>query len=111
MISELKSTNASTITSITSPREPATAYCQAFSISLSVFIVDCPFPDEDIKGFTTHGIPTSCTAFCNSSAELAYWYLAVFNPNSFAAKSRIALRFMVKLAAFAEGTTVIPCFS
>jgi hypothetical protein len=38
-------------------------YCKLFSISSEV-MVDCPFPDEDINGFTTHGIPTVATLFC-----------------------------------------------
>ena len=68
-------------------------------------MTDCPFPELDIKGFTTQDIPVNSTAFDNSSKEVAYLYFAVFTPTSIAAKSRIAFLFMVKFAAFALGTT------
>ena len=35
-------------------------------VQTSFLIVDCPFPELDIKGFTTHGIPINCTPFFNS---------------------------------------------
>ena len=42
---------------------------------------------------------------------VAYKEFAVLNPSSFDARSRIAFLFIVKFAAFALGTTVMPCFS
>ena len=103
--------NSSTITSLTSPRPLAEAASHAFSISASVLIVDCPLPEEDIRGLTTHGIPILATALFSSSSEEAYSYLAVLSPSSFEARSRMAFLFIVKFAARAEGTTCMPCFS
>jgi hypothetical protein len=46
--------------------------------------------------------------FCN---VVGITVITVLTPQFFMAKSRMALRFIVKFAAFADGTTVIPCFS
>jgi hypothetical protein len=34
-------------------------------------MMDCPFPDELISGFTTQGIPTASTPCRNSAAVVA----------------------------------------
>ena len=60
-----------TITSFKSPREPSMAYFHAFSMSSSVLITDCPLPELDINGFTTHGIPVTATPAFNSSKDVA----------------------------------------
>ena len=40
-----------------STRPPSAAYFHAAVISLSLKILDCPLPEEDIVGFTKHGNP------------------------------------------------------
>ncbi|EJX08572.1 hypothetical protein EVA_03318 [gut metagenome] len=55
------------MTSAMSPRLPPKAYSQACAKSSADFTNDCPLPEEDIKGFTTHGKPISA-AFAQSSS-------------------------------------------
>jgi hypothetical protein len=69
-------------------------------------MVDCP--DELINGFTTHEF-NFFDSFCNSVAEVAA-IISSFNPSSLAAEIANCFSVHGKFAAFADGTTVIPCF-
>ena len=69
------------------------------------FTVLWPLPDDDMTGLTTSGKPMRCAAAANSSRLVAYSKVEVARPNSLAARSRIASRFIVNCAARADGTT------
>ena len=69
-------------------------------------IVDWPFPDEDITGFTMQGKPMPASVAARSSSRvLAKTYGEVGKPSTSAASRRIPSRFMVSCAARADGMT------
>jgi hypothetical protein len=82
---------ASTITSTT--RHGNLPRHNSMLFDTSVFMVDCPFPDEDI-GFTTQGIPTASTPFV-IPRQLLRSDTSVFKPNSLDAKSESFLSYEV----------------
>ena len=52
--------------SFKSPLDPSIAYVKAYSSSESSLTTLCTFPELDIKGYITQGIPIASTADLNS---------------------------------------------
>jgi len=71
VISLSKGMNSSMMSSRMSPRLPLHPYSQACSSSSGVRTSDCPLPEEDISGLTTHGKPIRAAAAFSSSNDLA----------------------------------------
>ena len=111
VISTSKGTKPSTITRPAPARPPSCAYDHDDSTSSAERTTDCPLPEEDMTGLTTHGMPISSTAERNSSAVPANRYGEVGRSSVSAASRRMPSRSIVRRAARAVGMTVTPSAS